>query len=54
MDIIYSKKNVIVSAKIEVDNGLICQVVFLMNPKTIILIIIPTIIFIEDQKKELK
>ena len=50
----YGQKNIIVSAKIGICKSLIYQVVFLMNPKTIILIIISIIVFIKDQKRELK
>lgn len=54
MCIIYGKKDVIVSIKTGTNKNLIYKVVFLMNLRAIVLIITPTIMLIEDQKRELK
>lgn len=43
-----------VSTGTRTDKSLIYQAVSLINPKAIILIIIPSIIFIEDEEKERK
>lgn len=48
MDIMYNKKNIIVSIRIEVDKSLIYKTVLLMNPRTIIVIITFIIILIKD------
>lgn len=47
MNIVYGKKNVIVSARTRIGKSLISQMVILINPRAIILII-------KDQKRELK
>lgn len=54
MNIVYSKKDIMVSVGTEVGKSLIYQVVLLINPGAIILTIISTITFIEDQKREFK
>ena len=48
IDIVYGKKDVMVSAGTEVDKSLIYQAVLLINPRAIVLTITPAIIFIED------
>lgn len=50
----YSKKDIIINAGTEIDKSLIYQMMLLINPKAIVLTIIPTIILIKDQEKELK
>lgn len=54
MNIVYSKKNVMVDIKTGVDKILIYQALFLRNLRAIVLIIIPIIALIEDQERELK
>ena len=54
MNIMYSKKDVMVSTKTGVSKSLIYQAVSLMNPRAIVLTITPTIVLIEDQKRKLK
>lgn len=50
----YSNQNIMVSIKTELDKILILQAVFWINLVAIILIIIPTIVLMKDQKKKLK
>ncbi len=54
MDIVYDKKDVMVSAGMTAGKSLIYQVVSLMNPGAIVLTITPTIALIENQERELK
>lgn len=54
MDIVYIKKDVIVSVKMGADKSLIYLMIFLINLGAIILTIISIIALIKDQKKELK
>ncbi len=48
MDIVYGKKNVMVSAGTGVGKSLIYQMVPLMNPGAIVLTITPTIVLMKD------
>lgn len=48
MDIVYDKKNVIISAKTGVSKSLKYQAIYLINLKAIILIIILIIVLIKD------
>lgn len=43
-----------VSATMRADKSLIYHEMPLMNPRTIVIIILPTIMLMEDQKKEFK
>lgn len=54
MNIVYGKKDIIVSVRSGAGRSLIYQVVLLMNLRAIILTIIPTIALIEDQERKLK
>ena len=54
MDIVYGKKDVMVSAGTGAGKSLIYQAVPLMNPGAIVLTITPTIALMEDQERELK
>lgn len=54
MDIIYGKKDIIISAGTEAGKSLIYQAVPLINLRAIVLIITPTITLIEDQKRKLR
>ena len=54
MDIVYGKKDVMVSAGTGAGKSLIYQAVPLMNSGAIVLTITPTIALIEDQERELK
>ena len=54
MDIVYDKKDVMVTVETGVSKGLIYQTVFLINPGAIILKIISTITLIKDQDRKLK
>ena len=48
MDIIYSKKDIMINVETEVGKSLIYQEVFLMNLGAIVLTITPTITLMED------
>lgn len=54
MNIVYGKKDVIISTKMGANKSLIYQTVPLMNRKAKVLTITPTIVLIEDQKREFK
>lgn len=54
MNIIYSKNVIMISIRMGANKSLIYQIVPLMNPMAKVLTIIPTIILIKDQKRELK
>ena len=54
MDIVYGKKDVMVSARTRAGKSLIYQAVSLINPGAIVLTITPTITLMEDQERELK
>ena len=54
MDIVYGKKDIMVSTRTGANKSLIYQAMLLMNLRAIVLTITSTIILIEDQKKELK
>ncbi len=54
IDIVYGKKDVMVSAGTGVGKSLIYQIVPLINSGAIVLTITPTITFMEDQEREFK
>ena len=54
MDIVYSKKDIIVSTGTGAGKSLIYQTVLLMNSEAIVLTITLTVALIDDQKRELK
>lgn len=54
MNIVYSKKDIMVSVGTEAGKSLIYQVVLLINLGAIILTITSTITLIKDQKREFK